>query len=181
MQSDCHYHMMTATYSWWCQWRWSHWCCGPNCIRKHICSQWKGKDGSKIQPFPYRAHGRIMSPVLLLDMSKRGEKPQGLTLATTSFDGYLYLIEGSSGCADVVDIGETSYAISSLLCEILVAFLGTVLTSIKCAHFFALWLTGTPWFWLTMWMVETILILLLLLWTATSLAFPLPHHTIHSR
>lgn len=59
-------------------------------------------------------------------------------LATTSFDGYLYLIEGSSGCADVVDIGETSYAISSLLCEILVAFLGTVLTSIKCAHFFAL-------------------------------------------
>uniref|UniRef100_A0ACD5WDP8 Uncharacterized protein n=1 Tax=Avena sativa TaxID=4498 RepID=A0ACD5WDP8_AVESA len=68
-----------------------------------------GKDGSKVQPFPYRAHGRIMSPVLLLDMSKRGEKPQGLTLATTSFDGYLYLIEGSSGCADVVDIGETSY------------------------------------------------------------------------
>lgn len=56
-----------------------------------------------------------MSPVLLVDMSKRGEKTQGLTLATTSFDGYLYLIEGSSGCADVVDIGETSYAVSSLL------------------------------------------------------------------
>ncbi|RLN18630.1 protein DEFECTIVE IN EXINE FORMATION 1 [Panicum miliaceum] len=68
-----------------------------------------GKDGSKIQPFPYRAHGRIMSPVLLLDMSKHGENAKGLTLATTSFDGYLYLIEGSSGCADVVDIGETSY------------------------------------------------------------------------
>jgi len=33
------------------------------------------KDKSKMQPFPYRAHGRIMSPVLLLDMSKRGEKP----------------------------------------------------------------------------------------------------------
>ncbi|XP_066334585.1 protein DEFECTIVE IN EXINE FORMATION 1-like [Miscanthus floridulus] len=68
-----------------------------------------GKDGSKIQPFPYRTHGRIMSPVLLLDMSKHGENAKGLTLATTSFDGYLYLIEGSSGCADVVDIGETSY------------------------------------------------------------------------
>ncbi|XBH74144.1 hypothetical protein VPH35_101151 [Triticum aestivum] len=68
-----------------------------------------GKDGSKVQPFPYRTHGRIMSPVLLVDMSKHGEKTQGLTLATTSFDGYLYLIEGSSGCADVVDIGETSY------------------------------------------------------------------------
>ena len=58
-----------------------------------------------------------MSPVLLLDMSKHGENAKGLTLATTSFDGYLYLIEGSSGCADVVDIGETSYAISSLLCQ----------------------------------------------------------------
>ncbi|ONM11020.1 Protein DEFECTIVE IN EXINE FORMATION 1 [Zea mays] len=68
-----------------------------------------GKDGSKIQPFPYRTHGRIMSPVLLLDMSKHGDNAKGLTLATTSFDGYLYLIEGSSGCADVVDIGETSY------------------------------------------------------------------------
>lgn len=69
----------------------------------------RGKDGLKVQPFPYRAHGRIMSPVLLLDMSKREENSRGLTLATTSFDGYLYLIEGSSGCADVVDIGETSY------------------------------------------------------------------------
>uniref|UniRef100_J3LUC1 DEX1 C-terminal domain-containing protein n=2 Tax=Oryza brachyantha TaxID=4533 RepID=J3LUC1_ORYBR len=68
-----------------------------------------GKDGSAIHPFPYRTYGRIMSPVLLLDMSKRDEKSKGLTLATTSFDGYLYLIEGSSGCADVVDIGETSY------------------------------------------------------------------------
>lgn len=56
-----------------------------------------------------------MSPVLLLDMSKHGENVKGLTLATTSFDGYLYLIEGSSGCADVVDIGETSYVISTLL------------------------------------------------------------------
>ena len=59
-----------------------------------------------------------MSPVLLLDMSKHGEKTQGLTLATTSCDGYLYLIEGSSGCADVVDIGETSYVIPSLFCKI---------------------------------------------------------------
>jgi hypothetical protein len=78
-----------------------------------------GKDGSKMQPFPYRAHGRIMSPVLLLDMSKHGGNAKGLTLATTSFDGYLYLIEGSSGCADVVDIGETSNVISFLLFKIL--------------------------------------------------------------
>lgn len=69
-----------------------------------------GKDGSYVKPFPYRTHGRIMSPVLLVDLSKRGEKKQGLTLASTSFDGYFYLIDGQTGCADVTDIGETSYS-----------------------------------------------------------------------
>ncbi|XP_072994318.1 protein DEFECTIVE IN EXINE FORMATION 1-like isoform X1 [Typha latifolia] len=69
-----------------------------------------GKDGSFIRPFPYRTHGRVMSRVLLLDLSKRGDKQKGLTLVTTSFDGYLYLIDGSTACADVVDIGETSYS-----------------------------------------------------------------------
>ncbi|KAF3795552.1 DEFECTIVE IN EXINE FORMATION 1 protein [Nymphaea thermarum] len=69
-----------------------------------------GRDGSRVHPFPYRTHGRVMNQVLLLDLSKRGEKQKGLTLVTTSFDGYLYLIDGSTGCADVVDIGETSYS-----------------------------------------------------------------------
>lgn len=49
-----------------------------------------------------------MSPVLLVDLSKRDEKSKGLTLVTTSFDGYLYLIDGSTACVDAVDIGETS-------------------------------------------------------------------------
>lgn len=70
-----------------------------------------GKDGSLVRPFPYRTHGRVMNQVLLLDFSKRGEKKKGLTLVTTSFDGYLYLIDGPTSCADVVDIGETSYVI----------------------------------------------------------------------
>lgn len=68
-----------------------------------------GKDGSFVRPFPYRTHGRVMSPVLLVDLSKRNEKSKGLTLVTTAFDGYLYLIDGSTACADVVDIGETAY------------------------------------------------------------------------
>ncbi|XP_020272976.1 protein DEFECTIVE IN EXINE FORMATION 1 [Asparagus officinalis] len=68
-----------------------------------------GKDGSFVRPFPYRTRGRLMSPVLLADLSKRDEKLKGLTLVTTAFDGYLYLIDGSTGCTDVVDIGETSY------------------------------------------------------------------------
>uniref|UniRef100_A0A1D1ZA04 Lambda-carrageenase n=1 Tax=Anthurium amnicola TaxID=1678845 RepID=A0A1D1ZA04_9ARAE len=69
-----------------------------------------GKDGSHVRPFPYRTHGRVMSQVLLLDLSKHEEKQKSLTLVTTSFDGYLYLIDGKTGCADVVDIGETSYS-----------------------------------------------------------------------
>lgn len=67
-----------------------------------------GKDGSFVKPFPFRTNGRIMSRVLLVDLAKRGEKSRGLTLVVPSFDGYLYLVEGSTGCADVVDIGETS-------------------------------------------------------------------------
>ncbi|XP_042511011.1 protein DEFECTIVE IN EXINE FORMATION 1 [Macadamia integrifolia] len=69
-----------------------------------------GKDGSLVRPYPYRTHGRVMSQVLLVDLSKQGEKQKGLTMITTSFDGYLYLIDGPTSCADVVDIGETSYS-----------------------------------------------------------------------
>lgn len=67
-----------------------------------------GKDGSKVRPYPYRTHGRVMNQVLLVELTKRGEKSKGLTIVTTSFDGYLYLIDGPTSCADVVDIGETS-------------------------------------------------------------------------
>ncbi|GAA0187217.1 hypothetical protein LIER_34505 [Lithospermum erythrorhizon] len=73
----------------------------------HVLS---GKDGSAVRPYPYRTHGRIMNQLLLVDLSKRGEKKKGLTIVTTSFDGYLYLIDGPTSCADVVDIGETSYS-----------------------------------------------------------------------
>lgn len=67
-----------------------------------------GKDGSVVRPYPYRTHGRVMNRILLVDLTKRGEKKKGLTIVTTSFDGYLYLIDGQTSCADVVDIGETS-------------------------------------------------------------------------
>ncbi|KAK1321267.1 hypothetical protein QJS10_CPA03g01827 [Acorus calamus] len=69
-----------------------------------------GKDGTHVRPFPYRTHGRVMNQVLLVDLSNRNEKQKGLTLVTMSFDGYLYLIDGSTACTDVVDIGETSYS-----------------------------------------------------------------------
>ncbi|KAJ1411284.1 hypothetical protein SESBI_21327 [Sesbania bispinosa] len=69
-----------------------------------------GRDGSSIGRYPYITHGRVMNQVLLVDLSKHKEKKKGLTIVTTSFDGYLYLIDGPTGCADVVDIGETSYS-----------------------------------------------------------------------
>lgn len=73
-----------------------------------------GKDGSFIHPFPFRTNGRIMSRVLLVDLASRGSKSRGLTFVVPSFDGYLYLVEGSTGCADVVDIGETSFVLTNL-------------------------------------------------------------------
>ncbi|KAK7286883.1 hypothetical protein RJT34_22209 [Clitoria ternatea] len=69
-----------------------------------------GRDGSSVGRYPYQTHGRIMNQVLLVDLSKHKEKKKGLTIVTTSFDGYLYLIDGPTGCADAVDIGETSYS-----------------------------------------------------------------------
>ncbi|KAJ7534477.1 hypothetical protein O6H91_13G096300 [Diphasiastrum complanatum] len=69
-----------------------------------------GVDGAHVRPYPFRTHGRVMSPILLVDLNKRGAETKGLSLVTTSFDGYLYLIDGPTACADVVDIGETSYS-----------------------------------------------------------------------
>ncbi|KAG7027384.1 Protein DEFECTIVE IN EXINE FORMATION 1 [Cucurbita argyrosperma subsp. argyrosperma] len=69
-----------------------------------------GKDGSFVHPYPYRTHGRVTNQILLVDLNKRDDKKKGLTLITSSFDGYLYLIDGPTSCADVIDIGETSYS-----------------------------------------------------------------------
>ncbi|CAI7910425.1 unnamed protein product, partial [Closterium sp. NIES-54] len=67
--------------------------------------------------FPFRTHGRIMAPILLVDLHKHaGGKGQhagasaGLHLVVVSFDGFLYAVDGRTGCADTFDIGETSYS-----------------------------------------------------------------------
>lgn len=70
----------------------------------------KGLDGSHVRPYPFRTHGRIMAPVLLVDLNKPGTERGFLTLVVTSFDGYLYLIDGPTACADAIDVGETSYS-----------------------------------------------------------------------
>ncbi|GBG71239.1 hypothetical protein CBR_g8542 [Chara braunii] len=63
-----------------------------------------GKDGKNLTHFPFRTHGRIMAPVLLTNF----HRTRHLDLVVLGFDGYLYMINGASGCADTLDIGETS-------------------------------------------------------------------------
>lgn len=70
----------------------------------------KGSNGKTVPPYPFRTHGRVMAPVLLIDLNKPGSERRALTLVVTSFDGYLYLIDGPTACADVIDVGETSYS-----------------------------------------------------------------------
>ncbi|KAI8534763.1 hypothetical protein RHMOL_Rhmol10G0122100 [Rhododendron molle] len=54
---------------------------GPCPIGEYI--RLRGKDGSIARPYPYRTHGRLMNQVLLVDLSKRGEKKKVLTFVTT--------------------------------------------------------------------------------------------------
>ncbi|GJP35206.1 hypothetical protein CLOM_g19716 [Closterium sp. NIES-68] len=77
-----------------------------------------GRTGKDVGAFPFRTHGRIMAPILLVDLHKHagGGKghhvatSSGLHLVVVSFDGFLYAVDGRTGCADTFDIGETSYS-----------------------------------------------------------------------
>ena len=58
--------------------------------------------------FPFRTFGRIVAPILATKLSD--PRTPGLQLVATSHDGFLYVIDGVSGCADSIDLGEPSYA-----------------------------------------------------------------------
>lgn len=66
----------------------------------------EGATGADLKNFPFRTHGRVQSPVLI---TRLADGPQQ-HLIVMSFDGFLYLIDGQDACADVVDIGESSYS-----------------------------------------------------------------------
>eukprot|EP00899_Mesostigma_viride_P004982 jgi/Mesvir1/14485/Mv05189-RA.1 len=66
----------------------------------------RGTDGTDVAPFPFRTHGKVMSTVLLIKLQEHVPQQQ---LVVTSFDGYVYIIDGATGCADTLDVGETSY------------------------------------------------------------------------
>ena len=65
--------------------------------------------GEEKYPFPFYTGGRILAPVALGRVRKASS--ESLSLVATSFDGYVYIIDGKTGCRDVIDVGETSYSI----------------------------------------------------------------------
>lgn len=66
----------------------------------------RGVDGLDINNFPFKTRGRIHAPVLLTRLT---DGPS-LHAVVPSFDGFLYLIDGLTACADTVDVGESSYS-----------------------------------------------------------------------
>ena len=67
-----------------------------------------GGTGADVAPFPVRTRGKIMAPVTPFRLR---ELPwRGLSLVAASFDGFLYVVDGFTGCVTSADIGETAYA-----------------------------------------------------------------------
>lgn len=76
-----------------------------------------GKTGQPLENFPVKVGDRVIAPVLLVPLSKAKDNKQqrkaatnkiqdkGLHIIFPAFDGFLYAIEGSTGCASKVDIG----------------------------------------------------------------------------
>lgn len=65
-----------------------------------------GKTGEVLKNFPVKAGGSIMAPPLILKF------PSGIgkSIVVPAHDGYLYIVDGVSGCAHKMDIGENSYS-----------------------------------------------------------------------
>lgn len=66
----------------------------------------RGVDGRPVAPFPFRTRGRIASPILPVKLL---DSRPSLHLVVLAFDGILYMVDGATGCADVRELGETSY------------------------------------------------------------------------
>mmetsp|Transcript_4558 Transcript_4558/g.9807 ORF Transcript_4558/g.9807 Transcript_4558/m.9807 type:complete len:1070 (-) Transcript_4558:202-3411(-) len=66
----------------------------------------KGATGEDIPNFPFRTRGRIHAPALITRLLDGPSQH----IIVMSFDGFMYLVDGLTGCADSVDIGETSYS-----------------------------------------------------------------------
>eukprot|EP00808_Paulinella_micropora_P029977 g51366.t1 len=68
-----------------------------------------GQTGKPLTHFPVKTGGRLLSPITLADLSSQLPAPPGLHIIVPCFDGHVYVIDGRTGCADKIDIGERSY------------------------------------------------------------------------
>ncbi len=64
-----------------------------------------GATGADVGAFPFRTGGRVMAPIMPLPSTPQ----RRLTLVAPSFDGLVYFIDASTGCADFFDVGEIIY------------------------------------------------------------------------
>lgn len=67
-----------------------------------------GRSGADKDGFPFRTYGRIVTPITLTKLDD--PKSKGMQMAVVSHDGFLYVIDGISACADTLDLGEPSYS-----------------------------------------------------------------------
>ena len=67
-----------------------------------------GATGIDKPGFPFRTYGRITAPIMVTKLSD--PKIPSLQLVATSHDGFLYVIDSLTACADSLDLGEPSYA-----------------------------------------------------------------------
>ena len=77
-----------------------------------------GRSGRELPPFPLRTGGRILSAVLVLDLrpawaalvlaEHAGDTEPHLVFS--SFDGHVYIVHATTGCAHKIDVGEHAYA-----------------------------------------------------------------------
>ena len=66
-----------------------------------------GRNGKLLPYFPIIADGAVMAPPLLLNLN--ASHSSGLHIVVPAMDGFLYIVSGTTGCYEVVDLGEKSY------------------------------------------------------------------------
>ncbi|KAK9842754.1 hypothetical protein WJX74_001858 [Apatococcus lobatus] len=66
----------------------------------------EGSSGVSVPNFPFQAQGYISAEVLLTRLTPG----PSMQLVFMAHDGLLYMVNGISGCADSIDVGEASYS-----------------------------------------------------------------------
>ncbi|KEG10136.1 putative FG-GAP repeat protein, putative,intergrin alpha chain protein [Trypanosoma grayi] len=72
----------------------------------------QGRDGKLLPHFPVATEGPIIASPLLVNLNNSMVKSneEGLHIVVPSHDGVLYVVSGTTGCVDGIDMGEKSSA-----------------------------------------------------------------------